>query len=162
MVMLSDSGAVLGRFAHAGPLTDVSLDAPSPRTWAHVFVVAQGASAARGVGVVAVLDALHIAGRSPEDPRSPYHCGECEPAGPGLRYYEFPRTEVEIAGNLPLENPRGGGYDDTFGTAFPYPFGTGYGVLYYFSGDFERVRVELGDDYWRRHRELESAGRITH
>lgn len=161
IVVLDDGGAVLGRFTHAGRFGSLSLDdlLASRATWATFLLITTGTSA-HGASVLAVLDALNVAGAWPEQAQSPYHCAECGPPGPGSRLYEFPRTEVEVAGNLPVED-FGGFSSEDFGDGFWYQF-SGHGVHWYFSKDFERVRVQLGDDYWQRHEELEATGRLTH
>ena len=160
LVVLDDAGAVLGRFTHAGHLASLDLDVlPLSRaTWA-AFLLASSGTSARGAQFLAVFDALDITGSTPEDAQSPYHCAECGPPGQGARLYELPRTEVERVGNLPVESS-GLSSSDDYSQGMPNLF-AGH-VNWYFSEDFERARVLLGDDYWQKHQELEASGRITH
>ena len=127
------------------------------------LVLAGGISNAKAGAMLAVLDGLAISGGSPEDAGSPYECRDC-PAGRPLRYFVFPRTEVNRASGLPYnqvgrievgaEQVRVGVLEEGLNSDVQW--------IYDFTPDFELIGVTPGDTYWPRHRLLRLEGRIDH
>jgi hypothetical protein len=161
IVALDAHGHSLQEFANAGWITDLHvvnyLNGP--------VLLAGGSTNSSDGSALAVLDANEFNGSSPELSGSSYECRNC-PAGRPLKYFVFPRTEVNLATGstksfTDLDLSSGRLKCRTRETEGSGHFGAGE-AIYGFSRDFKLVSAEFGDRYWDIHQELEKTGAIKH
>ncbi|MBI1739167.1 MAG: hypothetical protein HYR58_07960 [Acidobacteria bacterium] len=163
LMVLDLQGKVLDRFVNSGWILHVVFmeGAKGP------LLLLGGVSNSGDGGMVAVLDANHISGASPEAAGSPYECTNC-PSGRPLKYFVFPRSElnrVTGSGLIGAGVSRAGstilaGNSEIKSSQEPEPGNPA--ATYEFSPEFELLRAQYSDRYWEYHRQLELQGRIKH
>lgn len=163
LVVLDDRGQLLGKFVNSGWFLALErIERPSGAVF-----LAGGISNSHDAGMMAVLDAENVSGRSPEDEGSEFDCANC-PSGRPLRYFVFPRSELNLATGSQYNGVMG--FNLLEGRVLVYTgevndnvAETGYiDAIYEFSSGLELQRASFHDRYWDLHRRLEIAGRITH
>ncbi len=124
------------------------------------YLLAGGISNSRRGASFAILDLKQPSGASPEDPGSPYQCGNC-PKGTPIRYYVIPWTDV-------IDTKQLGGRR---GQPFAFEDGTIQlrAVMYQnaemivdLTPAFEIKNRRISDGYWERHAQLERDGALKH
>jgi hypothetical protein len=121
-----------------------------------------GISNSRRAYFLAVLDAAHPSGRSPEDAGSPMECLSC-PEGAPLHYFVFPRTEVSLGQPFPLDGPTVTTFENgTVQVQTRESAGPGVGAIVYELENLNITRATLADSYWDWHRRLEAEGQLNH
>lgn len=163
LYVLDNRGGVAGKFVNAGWIGSVTwIDTPQGDR-----LVAGGISNSQSAGIVAVLDASRVNGRSPEAAGSEFECHNC-PAGDPLAYFTFPRTELNEVAGASFNQARVFASPDglTVRTEEVSPdvahAGGGIEVIYQFTHDLKVKSASFGDRYWDLHRRLEQDGRIHH
>lgn len=159
LLRLNENGTLLDVFVNSGHVVTTNV----VETPAGKFVLAGGTSNANDGAMLAVLDEKSISGSSPEASGSPFECLNC-PAGKPLRYFVFPRSEVNQV--------TGSGVNHVFeisvredritARTFEQGWHETPGAIYEFSRDFELRQVRYTDGYWDVHRKLELEGKIRH
>ncbi len=133
------------------------------------FVIACGVNNEYSTGTLAVLDESQAPSASPQTPGSTYSCDAC-PEGRPLRYYLFPRSELNtLQGGPynPIKNLRTFENHLEFdtGEAEPNrvrgPDWASY-FVYQFSKNLDVETVSMSDGYADLHRRLSSEHRIAH
>lgn len=159
ITMLDGQGRRLGTFVHSGWVETLR--------WIDGDRLAFGGfSNGQDGGVLGVLDARNLSGRSPEAADGAFHCIGC-PNGHPLFYAVFPRSE--------LNRLTGSGFNRawvrfdnhtiivrTSELDRPDNIGPLTDVIYTFSDDLRFLEARFSDRYWDRHRQLELEGRLTH
>ena len=161
LLVLNLRGQVEDRFVNAGWISSAYfLQSPLGQV-----VVVGGVSNSFDGAFLAVLDAKQISGSSPERLGSPYECRNC-PAGRPLKYFVFPRSELNVATASLLYAANGYPQGDTIPIVkweVAGDLGQGYPEsIYEFSLDFQLRRASYGDHYWEWHRRLEKEGKLKH
>jgi hypothetical protein len=161
LLLLNLRGEVEERFVNAGWINSAYL-MKSPLG---PVVVVGGVSNSHDGAFLAILDANHISGTSPEQAGTPYECRNC-PAGRPLKYFVFPRSELNVVTGSLLYAGNGFPQGDIIPVVKPEVHGDlGQGPpesIYEFSLDFQLQRASYGDHYWEWHRKLEKEGKIKH
>ena len=155
VALLDDGGRRIGTFVNAGWIETVRWDGDDR-------LVAAGFNNPRDGGMIAVLDARNMNGRSP-DADGPFACSDCPPGDP-LQYMVFPRSELNLLSgarfNRARVEMRGGRYlvntEEVTGDADSAV------AMYELDADFTPVKGTFSDTYWDVHRRLELEGRVTH
>jgi hypothetical protein len=114
--------------------------------------------------VLAVLDAAHIDGTSPEDPGSPFSCRDC-PAGKPVAYFVMPWSDIAHVGELPIVAPKielsaSGNIELLAPQLTSGPQGPE--MLLEISPSLEVVRSSFSDSFLEWHEKLEREGKLTH
>lgn len=127
------------------------------------YLVATGITNARQACFLAVLDARHPEGHSPEPAGSLTECRNC-PEGAPLYYFVFPRTDLGLSQPFPTGGPSVQVFSD--GTVqlqtHESPEPAVATVVYDFSANFTLRRAKVSDSYWVWHRRLEGEGVLRH
>ena len=156
VVTLNARGERLGVFVNSGWIRST---APS-RDGRYLFVT--GITNSRRAYFLAVLDAAHPAGRSPEEAGSPMECLNC-PDGAPLHYFVFPRTEVSLGEPFPTEGPNVTTFEDGAVQVQTHESdGPSFAAAVYDLKNFDITNARLADSYWEWHRRLEAEGRLSH
>lgn len=157
LVSVNAKGERRGLFVNSGWLRNVQ-----PSVDGRVLFVS-GITNSRRAYFMAVLDADHPTGRSPEPPGSETECVSCPPGGP-LHYFVFPRTDVGRAGPFPAAGPSIQTFEDRSTQVETHESDAGMvgTVIFTFSPDAELRSARFNDAFWDRHRQLETAGTLTH
>jgi hypothetical protein len=159
VLRLNESGTLLDVFVNSGHFVTTNiLETPAGK-----FVLAGGTSNANDGAMLTVLDEKSISGSSPEAPGSPFECLNC-PSGKPLRYFVFPRSEVNRVTGSGINHVFEISVRDDRITARTFEQGwhETAGAIYEFSRDFELRHVHYTDGYWDVHRKLELEGKIRH
>lgn len=160
MLIVADTeGAITGRYVNAGWLNTASVLRRSQGDW----LLVGGISNSRSAAMMAILDAEHVAGSSPEEAGSDYACNICGPERP-LRYFVFPQTEVGKALGRPY-NEVGSIRVSSSGVTVITREGSpesGLHWVYEFSHAMQLQRAQPGDNYWMLHRQARLRGDIDH
>ncbi|MGE0447286.1 MAG: hypothetical protein AB7P99_18830 [Vicinamibacterales bacterium] len=157
LITVDARGERRGRFVNGGWLRAVQ---PS-RDGQRLFI--SGISNSHHAYVMAVLDARNPTGRSPEPPGGETECLDCPPGDP-LHYFVFPRTDVGLAHPFPALGPSIQTFEDGSVQVDTHEADAGVvaTVIYTFSPDATLRDVRLNDAFWDRHRQLRTAGALTH
>jgi len=165
LLILDSRGQEVGRFVNSGNIfTLSSVETPSGSVLLAGGVRNQEDEVS---GMLAVLDGNHVSGSSPKKSGSRFECRSCPPGRP-LRYFVFPRSELNV-------EPPGGGYNRV-GLIVPSEDGVRVHTdeaidaeskiraigIFEFSRDFRLVRLSYSDGYRELHRKLEREGKIKH
>lgn len=115
-------------------------------------------------GRLAVLDADHPSGSSPEAPGSDFECKSCPPGRP-IKYFVFPRSElnvVTLATFNQVRDIRNLGEMVEVRTSEATDHALGADGIFEFTPDFQLKSARWSDGYRQIHRLLESEGKIRH
>jgi len=157
LITLNAAGQRLGTFVNSGWIRGA---VPSPDS-RHLLVT--GVTNSRHAYFVAVLDAAHPSGHSPEPPGSAMECLSCPPGDP-LQYLVLPRTDVSRQEPFPGDGPSVMTFED--GTIQVQAIeSTGPVVaaaIYEFGPDLTLRSARLSDSFWEWHRLLERDGKLDH
>lgn len=157
LVKISPDGARQIMFASSGNINSLF----SVRTAKNTYVVAGGINNEYDMASVAVLSVNAPPATSPQSHGSQFECIRGCPSGRPYRYLLLPRSELNIASDLPYNNaaeilPRTGGVairTTEIGQASQF---------FDLSEDFLPSRVMYSSDYATLHRKAENEGRISH
>ena len=157
LISLDEAGRRLGTFVNAGWIRGVEAT-PDGR---HLLVT--GVSNAQRSYFLAVLDASHPVGHSPEPPGSATECVSCD-AGDPVKYFVWPRTDVSTASPFPADGPSvstfasGAVHISVHESAGP----TIATTIYELSADLNLQTARFSDAFWGRHEELHRSGSLSH
>lgn len=162
LTVLDGQGQPVGKFINSGQtyaLASVDI-ALGPR------LLAGGVrnQATEVSGRLAVLDADHPSGSSPEEPGSDFECKSCPPGHP-LHYFVFPRSElnmVTLATFNQVRDIRSLGELVEVRTSEATAYNLGADGIFEFAPDFQLKSARWSDGYRQIHRLLESEGKIHH
>lgn len=156
VVALDANGSAAVQYVSAGHVYALArLDGgPTP------IVLAGGVNNEYAAASMAALDAAGPPAASPQTASGAYYCDAC-PAGRPLRYFVFPRSElnrlsgdphnrteqIQVSGSQVLVSVFEGTYERT---------------VYELSRTLDIESVGMSDRYWEAHRRLEREGRLTH
>ncbi len=161
LILLDAQGRVVDRFVNSGWIYEWYWVERAERS----LLLVSGVSNSNSCGMMAVIDGSHASGSSPEERGSPYECKNCPPGRP-LRYFVFPRSELNIAMGAEYNRAGIGLFQDRFvvSTAETDPGGITVRAkaMYEFSPDAELQRANFNHEYWDLHRRLEFDGKIHH
>lgn len=160
VVRLDAQGRAETHFVNSGAIWVLnSISSPGA-----TYLLAGGFNNEYDGGFLAVLNVEEPAGASPQGAESPFRCLTCPPGKP-LRYYVFPRTEVNQLQEEYLTNQ----VFEIRKTELRVAVSTselhsGARAIYEFSADpgMEPLVASLSDDFRERHNRLENAGRVHH
>ncbi len=157
LISVNAKGERRGLFVNSGWLRNVQ---PSPD--GRVLFVT-GITNSRRAYFMAVLDASHPSGRSPEPPGAETECVNCPPGNP-LHYFVFPRTDVGRAGPFPAAGPSVQTFEDRSTQVETHESDAGIvgTVIFTFSPAAELRSARFNDAFWEQHRHLEAIGTLTH
>lgn len=159
LFLLDQAGDITGQFVNSGWITTTEqLSRPEGD-----LLLVGGISNSRSGAMLAVLDFADVRGRSPETPGSEFECLDC-PSGDPVRYFVFPRTDVNRANGLPYNHTASVEVTDQGVNVTVREGEASSDVVwvYQFSHGLELDRVTPGDTYWPAHRLLELEGKIDH
>lgn len=155
VALLDDAGQRTGTFVNAGWIEEVRwIDGDR--------IVATGFNNPRNGGMIAVLDARAVSGRSPDAPE-PFACGDC-PEGDPLQYMVFPRSELNVRTAGRFNRARIAAFAGKYlvhTEEITGPLESAV-AMYEFDAGFKLVQASYSDTYWDLHRRLELEGRIDH
>jgi hypothetical protein len=159
LLYLDEEGKALDVFVNSGHINETNF----VETQAGRFLLAGGTSNANNGAMLAVLDESKISGSSPEVRGSPFECLNC-PAGKPLRYFVFPRSEVNRVTGAGINQVIEIAVRDDRITArtFEQQWYDTPGVFFEFSKNFILQQVRYSDGYWDAHRKLELEGKLRH
>lgn len=162
VVVLDPQGHEVGRFVNSGNIFSVAAVESASQT----FLLVGGVNNAdEHSAFLAVLDGENPSGRSPENRESEFACENC-PAGHPLRYFVFPRSELNIVtishfNRTQLIAPGESGI--SIHTAeYPGQPSAGADGVFEFTKDFKLKRAAWSDGYEELHRTLERSHKIDH
>lgn len=158
VTILDDQWRRLGTFVNSGWVQNVQ--------WLNRDrLLVSGFSNEHDAGMVALLDATALGGRSPTAVGSKYECHTCASAFP-LKYVTFGRSEVnqasrsqfnraivEISGDRVVIRTIEVPYDGRSGAAQ---------AVYELSPSLELLSATYSDRYWEEHRKLEAEEKLRH
>lgn len=127
------------------------------------YLFVSGVTNSRRGYFMAVLDANHPTGRSPEPPGAETECMSC-PTGDPLHYFVFPRTDIGREHPFPANGPSIQTFEDRSVQVETHE-SEGHvvaSVIFEFAPDATLRAARFSDAFWERHRQLEAAGTITH
>ncbi len=161
VVLLDTQGRTVGTFVNSGWI----LALKAVNTSSGTLLLAGGSSNSGDGAMLAVLEPANLSGSSPERAGSIYECKSCGPGRP-LKYFIFPRSEVNIAAGEELSFTS---LDKSSEMIFARTQeGTGTGRyetaegIFTFSPEINLMNAAYSDGYWYAHRELEESGAIKH
>ncbi len=127
------------------------------------YLLVAGVSNARHAYFLAMIDATHPAGRSPEPPGTATECLGC-PEGDPLVYVVFPRTDVGERQPFPANGPALQTFPDgSLQVQTHESAGSGIATMVFdLSPSLELRRTRVSDTYWDWHRRLEEGGLLRH
>ena len=156
VTILDDGGHRLGSFVNAGWVESVRwLDADR--------LVIAGFNNPMDGGMLGVLDARSLRGRSPDGPRQ-YVCDGCLDGDP-VHYLVFPRSEVNVAMSAPFNAAGVEVMPDRIivQTREVDPErGNGAVALYEFDRSLRLLKASYSGRYWELHSQLEQRGVLNH
>jgi len=162
LTVLDSHGRELGKFVNSGQTFTIAwMDSPQGLKLLAGGVRNQDQEVS---GRLAVLDANHLSGSSPESAGSDFECKSCPPGRP-LKYFVFPRSELNA---VTISN-----YNEVLHIA---PSDKGVQVqtieartssspawgMFEFTSDFQLKSARWSDGYREIHRQLEREGKIKH
>lgn len=162
LLKLDAEGNEAGRFVSAGWIMQLA----QVRNSEGSFVLAGGISNEWDGAFLAVLRADAPSGTTPSSPGSEYSCENC-PEGRPLRYFLFPRSELNLA-TASMYNRVSAITSSEEGTVYvhtsetPGVAGVEVASLYEFTTDFELRAAKRADSYWDLHRPLHREGKLDH
>jgi hypothetical protein len=159
VVILDGNGHEVGRFVNSGYV----LQLEEMETRKGPLLLAEGINNGFDRSAsLAVLDAAHPSGSSPQPPNSPFECNSC-PAGRPLRYIVFPRSELSFVAPTTYNRVRAVRMlQDGIEVETQESQIRDAEAIYEFTPDFHLKRAAYSDSYWEHHRELERGGKIHH
>jgi hypothetical protein len=158
LTILDEAGVPVSRFVNSGWILSLNASADGR------VLAAAGVNNARDAYMMAIFDGRHVTGASPEDHGSAYECLSCD-AGRPMRYFIFPRSEVNAAARFGWYPPQIHILPDG---RLELHLGQVEGnmpsaeAIYELSSSFELLRARMSDVYWDWHRRLSADGRLDH
>lgn len=161
VVRLNALGRAQMQFVNSGTISALNwLSAPGA-----TYVLASGFNNEYDAGFLSVLSAEAPSGASPQGAESPYRCETCPPGNP-LRYYVFPRTEVNRLQEHYTVNEAYEMTRTASGVLISTREVNGERVIYEFSfsaeSELQPAVASLSDGFPQAHKRLEEMGRVNH
>jgi DNA-binding winged helix-turn-helix (wHTH) protein len=133
----------------------------SVRTKSGMYVLAGGINNEYGMASVAVLAVNGAPAKSPQSNGSKYQCVQGCPGGRPYRYILLPRSELNMASDLPYNNASHMDIRPD-GVTIKTEEMRAASQFFDFSAEFQPERVIYSSDYPEYHRRFEKEGRIAH